>query len=295
MADPIQGLWLALRKQPSTMLALAGFGLILALVILGPMLWPHDARQIASDPAEMLRLRNQGISLAHPMGTDQLGRDMLARVLWGGRISLAVGFGAMLVAIGIGTTIGMLAGSVRRLDALLMRLTDLFLSLPLLPLLLLMMVLFRDAIAARIGPGPGSFALIMLAIGLTGWMPAARLVRAEVVALNAQDFIRAARAIGVPAPRLLLHHILPNLWGQLQVAASLGIASAMLAESTLSFLGFGLPPDVPTWGRLLHDGVGAMRSDPTHMLWPGAALALTLICVSQIGEGLRRASDPHRA
>ncbi|WP_226341040.1 ABC transporter permease [Gemmobacter serpentinus] len=296
MADRIvaNGLWPRFRRQAAAMTALMVLALLILLVICGPLIWRIDPHFIDSDPVRMIGLRNQAPSLAHPLGTDQLGRDMLARLMLGGQVSLAVGLVAMLVALGIGTGIGLLAGYFRRLDGWLMRLTDIFLSLPVLPLMLVMMFLFRDALGRWIGPGAGSFALIVLAIGLTGWMPAARLVRAEVLSLRERDFIRAARAIGAPAPRILRHHILPNVWAPVLVAASLGISSAILTESMLSFLGFGFPPDMPTWGRLLHEGVGAMRSHPDRLVWPGLALTLTLLCVTYIGEGLRRALDPRQ-
>ena len=165
------------------------------------------------------------------MGTDQIGRDILARMMFGGRISLAVATVAMLVAIFIGTTVGVLAGYFRRIDGLLMRLTDMFLALPLLPLLLVMMFLFRDAAAKVLGPSMGTFLLIVLAIGVTSWMHSARIVRGEVLALKEREYVLAARSIGTPARRIILRHILPNVLSPVLVAATLGIAAAIITAN----------------------------------------------------------------
>jgi peptide/nickel transport system permease protein len=240
----------------------------------------------------MFKMRNQGPSFAHPLGTDQLGRDMLARMMFGGRISLAVGTVAMLVAIFIGTAVGVLAGYFRRIDGLLMRLTDLFLALPLLPLLLVMIFLFRDPVAGVLGPRLGTFLLIVMAIGLTSWMQAARVVRGEVLALKEREFVLAARSIGTPSRRIIIRHILPNVLSPVLVAATLGIAAAIITESVLSFLGLGFPPDFPTWGRLLYDGIAEIRTYPERVMWPGIAISITVLSVNYIGDGLRDALDP---
>ncbi|MEQ9257756.1 MAG: ABC transporter permease [Roseovarius sp.] len=269
--------------------ALAGgilFALILLAVTLGPLLWPIAPEFI--DTA----VRNQGPSFAHPFGTDQLGRDTFARVLAGGRISLAVGLVAMLLSLGLGTLIGVLAGTFRWLDGPLMRLTDLFLSLPLLPLLLVMVMLFREALSGALGPEAGIFLLIVIAIGITSWMPTARVVRGEVLALREREFILAARSIGTSQAMLILRHILPNVLSPIMVSATLGIANAIITESALSFLGLGFPPDFATWGRLLNDATQYIGDYPARAFWPGLMISLTVLSVNYIGDGLRDALDP---
>lgn len=284
--------WAQFRQHRGAMAALVLLLLLAAFVLLGPLVWRIDPNFIESNTAKMFKMRNLGPSWAHPMGTDQLGRDMLARMMFGGRISLAVGAVAMMVAIFIGTTVGVLAGYFRRLDGWLMRLTDLFLALPLLPLLLVMMFLFRDSIASVLGPRLGTFVLIVLAIGVTSWMQAARVVRGEVLALKEREFVLAAKSIGTPARRIILRHILTNVLSPVLVAATLGIAAAIITESVLSFLGLGFPPDFPTWGRLLYDGIDAIRTYPERVVWPGLAISLTVLSVNYIGDGLRDALDP---
>jgi len=191
-----------------------------------------------------------------------------------------------------GTLIGVLAGYFRRLDGPLMRLTDLFLALPLLPLLLVMVMLFREALSARFGPEMGIFILIVVAIGLTSWMHTARIVRGDVLALKEREFVLAARSIGTPSRRMITRHILPNVLSPVMVSATLGIATAIITESALSFLGLGFPPDFPTWGRLLYDAVNYVQQYPSRVFWPGLAISLTVLSVNYIGDGLRDALDP---
>jgi peptide/nickel transport system permease protein len=173
-----------------------------------------------------------------------------------------------------------------------MRLTDMFLALPLIPLLLVMVMLFRDKIAGIVGPEMGAFILIVFAIGVTSWMHAARIVRGEVLALKEREYVLAARSIGTPPRRVILRHILPNVISPVMVAATLGIAEAIITESVLSFLGLGFPPDFPTWGRLLFDGLQYMQLYPERVIWPGLAISLTVLSVNYIGDGLRDALDP---
>jgi peptide/nickel transport system permease protein len=188
--------------------------------------------------------------------------------------------------------VGVLAGYFKRLDGALMRMTDLFLALPLLPLLLVMVMLFRDPLSRLMGPEAGTFLLIVFAIGVTSWMQAARIVRGEVLALKEREFVLAARSIGTPSHRMILRHILPNVVSPIMVSATLGIASAIITESALSFLGLGFPPDFPTWGRLLYDGVDYIQQFPERVVWPGIAISLTVLSVNYIGDGLRDALDP---
>lgn len=281
--------WDVWRKFRSHKGALAGaivFAVIVLSVTIGPLIWTYDPGAID------IRARNQAPTLAHPLGTDQLGRDLLARVLQGGKVSLAVGFVAMAISVVMGTLIGLLAGYYRRLDGPLMRLTDLFLALPLLPLLLVMVMLFREMLATRFGPETGIFILIVFAIGVTSWMHTARIVRGDVLALKEREFVLAAKSIGTFEPRIITRHILPNVLSPIMVSATLGIANAIITESALSFLGLGFPPDFATWGRLLYDAVDYLQQRPERTLWPGLAISLTVLSVNYIGDGLRDALDP---
>ena len=269
--------------------ALAGaiiFALIVILVLLGPFVWPYEANGIN------IRIRNQGPILAHPLGTDQLGRDTLARIMAGGRTSITVGLTAMLLSLFLGTLIGVVAGYFKKLDSALMRFTDLFLSLPLLPLLLVMMLLFREPLSTSFGPEKGMFILIVVSIGITSWMPTARIVRGDVLAIKEREFILAARSIGGTDTKIIFRHILPNVLSPIMVSATLGIANAIITESALSFLGLGFPPDFPTWGRLLNDAVDYLQQFPERVFWPGLAISLTVLSINYLGDGLRDALDP---
>jgi peptide/nickel transport system permease protein len=280
--------WQQFRVHRGAVFGLIVLGLLAAFVIFGPLFWPEVKLKVV----EALKVKNQGPSLRFPFGTDQLGRDMMVRMMAAGKVSLAVGFVAMMIAIFVGTGIGVLAGYFKRLDGPLMRLTDLFLSLPLIPLLLVLVMLFRDTIASILGPEFGAFLLIVFAIGITSWMQAARIVRGEVLALKEREYVLAARSIGVPARRVILRHILPNIISPVMVAATLGVAEAIITESVLSFLGLGFPPDFPTWGRLLYDGLQYIQLYPERVIWPGLAISLTVLSVNYIGDGLRDALDP---
>lgn len=290
--SPWADVWRQFRFHRGAMAGVFILAALIAAVLLGPFLWRIDPGFIEPKALDMMRSRNLPPSLAHPFGTDQLGRDQLARMIAGGKVSLAVGLVAMSISLLIGTAVGVLAGYVRWLDGPLMRLTDMFLALPLLPLLLVMVMLFRDALGRTLGTELGTFLLIVGAIGLTSWMQAARVVRGEVLALKEREFVLAARCIGTPPHRIVLVHILPNVVSPIMVAATLGFASAIITESALSFLGLGFPPDFPTWGRLLFEGVEYMQSYPNRVLFPGLAISLTVLSINYIGDGLRDALDP---
>jgi peptide/nickel transport system permease protein len=259
------------------------------VVLLGPLVYKVGINDID------FTARMQGPSLAHPAGTDDLGRDLLARMLYGGRISLAVGFAAMLTGIVIGVIVGAIAGISRGwLDAFLMWVTDLFLSLPQLPLLLLLIFFFRDPLKAAFGPEVGIFLLIVLVIGGLSWMPVARLVRAQFFSLREKEFVEAARALGASTPRQVYRHILPNALGPVIVAATINIATAIISESTLSFLGLGFPPDIPTWGRILNDARDYLDIAVHWAMFPGFAIFIAVLTINFIGDGLRDALDPRR-
>ncbi len=282
----------AWRRFRRHRLALAGtvvLAIIVFAVVLGPLLWPVAINEI--DFAASLK----GPSWRHPLGTDDLGQDLLARMLYGGRISLAVGIAAMLIAIVVGTLVGALAGMSRGpLDTVLMWITDLFLSLPQLPLLLLIIYLFRDSLKALVGVEASVFILVVGVIGGFRWMPVARLVRAQFLSLREKEFVEAARALGASPLRQVVRHILPNALGPVIVAGTIDVAAAIIAESTLSFLGLGFPPDVPTWGRILFDAKDHLDIAPHWALIPGTAIFLVVLSINYIGDGLRDALDPRK-
>jgi len=262
---------------------------MIGAILLAPLIW----RVAINDIDFSAHL--EGPSWAHPLGTDDLGQDVLARMLYGGRISLAVGLAAMMVAMVVGTIVGAVAGMSRGwVGPALMWLTDLFLSLPQLPLLLLVIYLFRDTLKAMFGVEGGVFILVVVVIGGLRWMPVARLVRAQFLSLREREFVEAARALGASKLRQVVRHILPNALGPVIVAGTIDVAAAIIAESTLSFLGLGFPPDVPTWGRILYDAKDYLDIAPHWALFPGAAIFLTVLSINFIGDGLRDALDPRK-
>jgi len=281
--------WRRFRRHPLAVVSVAILFAIVLAILLGPFVWSVPINAID------FTTRLQTSSWEHPLGTDDLGQDLLARLLYGGRISLAVGLAAMVVAILCGTIIGAIAGMSRGwVGSALMWLTDLFLSLPQLPLLLLVIYLFRDSLKSAFGPEGGVFILIVIVIGGLRWMPVARLVRAQFLSLREKEFVEAARALGASKTRLVVRHILPNALGPVIVAGTIDVAAAIIAESTLSFLGLGFPPDIPTWGRVLFDAKDYLDIAPHWALFPGAAIFLTVLSINFIGDGLRDALDPRK-
>jgi len=281
--------WKRFKRHRLAYWSLWLLSLLVLTVLVGPLFYKVGINDIDFTS----KLDNP--SWKHLMGTDDLGRDLLARVLYGGRISLAVGLAAMLMAVTVGVFIGAVAGMARGwLDAALMWVTDLFLSLPQLPLLLLLIFLFREPLKKAFGLEIGIFILIVVVIGGFRWMPVARLVRAQFFSLREKEFVEAARALGASVPRQVIRHILPNSLGPVIVAGTIDIAAAIIAESTLSFLGLGFPPDVPTWGRILYDGRDYMDLAMHWALFPGIAIFLTVLTINFIGDGLRDALDPRR-
>jgi peptide/nickel transport system permease protein len=286
---PWQEVWRRFRKHRLAVVSAVILALLILAVLVGPLLWDLPIDEID------FGARLQSPSWAHPLGTDDLGQDLLARMLYGGRISLAVGFAAMLVAVVVGVLVGAVSGMAGgRLDAALMWVTDLFLALPQLPLLLLIIYLFRDSLKEVVGPEVGVFILIVAVIGGFRWMPVARLVRAQFLSLREKEFVEAARALGASRTRLVVRHILPNALGPVIVAGTIDVAAAIIAESTLSFLGLGFPPDIPTWGRLLFDAKDHLDFAPHWALFPGLAIFLTVLSINYVGDGLRDALDPRR-
>lgn len=260
-------------------LALAGGVVVLfltAAAILAPLIAPYDpsaydVRQILLPP-----------STQHWLGTDQIGRDVLSRMLFGARISMAVGFVSVGIAVVVGTLIGTVAAYYGgRVDELLMRFVDLMLNFPRLFLLLTLIALLRPSIW-----------IIMTVIGLTGWMGLARLVRSEILSLKEREFVLSARALGGRDARIMFRHILPNALVPLLVSATLGVAGAILAESGLSFLGLGVQPPTPSWGNILIDGKANIEIAWWLSVFPGMAILVTVLAYNLLGEGLRDALDP---
>jgi peptide/nickel transport system permease protein len=290
--------WDQFRKHKGAVFG-GGFLIFITLaVILGPYLWTVeptklDIRNKDWRPIYTLLWDSEArAGWAHPLGSDQLGRDILAQMIAGGRVSMAVGWLAMALALIIGTAFGVLAGYFKKLDFWLMRFTDLVLSLPILPLTLLAVTLFRQPLNARFGPEGGMFILIVSIIGLTSWMQTARIVRGDILALKEREFILAARSIGTTSGAIIRRHLLPNVISPIMVSATLGLATAIITESALSFLGVGFPSDYPTWGKLLADAVQRMQDYPERVLLPGIAISLTVLSVNYLGDGLRDALDP---
>jgi peptide/nickel transport system permease protein len=281
--------WRQFRRHQLAMAGVVVFLLLLVSTLVGPVVYrvPTDSINYA--------ISLQGSSFEHVFGTDNIGRDLLARVLVGGRVSMAVGVVAVLISITLGTVIGSVSGFFGgAVDSYLMRLTDMFLALPQLPLLLMIIYLFRDVIRRAFGPELGIFLLIVGVIGILNWMPVARLVRASFLSLKQKEFVEAARCLGASNVRLMGIHILPNTLSAVIVAATVGIGQAIITESALSFLGLGFPPDIPTWGRLLYDAKDFMGFAAHLAIFPGLMIVLTVLSINYIGDGMRDALDPRK-
>jgi peptide/nickel transport system permease protein len=287
--SPWADAWRRFKRHRLAMVSLFVLLFLVLAVTLGPLVWPVPINEI--DFAAKL----EGPSWKHPLGTDDLGQDILARMIYGGRISLTVGLAAMVVAIAVGVLVGAISGMASgRVDAVLMWLADLFLSLPQLPLLILIIYLFRDSLKSVFGVEGGTFLIVVVVIGGLRWMPAARLVRAQFLSLREKEFVEAARALGASKSRTVVRHILPNALGPVIVAATIDVAAAIIAESTLSFLGLGFTSDTPTWGGLLRDAKDYLDFAPHWVLFPGGAIFLAVLAINFIGDGLRDALDPRR-
>jgi peptide/nickel transport system permease protein len=287
--SPARDTWRKFSRHHMAVVSVAILALLTSAIMFGPFLWRVPINEID------FTARLSSPSWQHPFGTDDLGQDLLARMLYGGRISLAVGFAAMAVALFVGVVVGAISGISRgSIDAALMWVTDLFLALPQLPLLLLVIYLFRDFLKNLVGPEGGVFILIVAVIGSFRWMPVARLVRAQFLSLREKEFVEAARALGATTQRVVIRHILPNSLGPVIVAGTIDVAAAIIAESTLSFLGLGFPPDIPTWGRLLYDAKDYLDIAPHWALFAGGAIFLTVLSINFIGDGLRDVLDPRK-
>ncbi|MCT4558907.1 MAG: ABC transporter permease [Pelagimonas sp.] len=290
--------WDQLRKHKGAMFGLGFLIFITLAVLIGPYIWTADPQKLDIRNKDMRPIYtaiwdgDAKVSWAKPLGSDQLGRDHLAQMLAGGRASMAVGWAAMLLSLVIGTAVGVVAGYFKKLDGPLMRLTDLFLSLPILPLLLVAVTLFRQPLRASFGPEGGMFILIVTIVAITSWMPTARIVRGDVLAIKEREFVLAAHSIGTSPFKIIRRHMLPNVLSPIMVSAALGLATAIITESALSFLGVGFPSDFPTWGKMLADAVVRMERFPERVMLPGIAISLTVLSVNFLGDGLRDALDP---
>lgn len=251
----------------------AGIGL---LCLAAPLIAPYDFDQI-----DLGSIR-EAPSLSHLMGTDDLGRDLFSRILYGGRVSILIGLVAAVIGTGFGSLLGAIAGFYGgRVDDLLMRLTDVVYSIPTLPLLIVL--------ASYTQAGAGSMAV---AIGVLSWMATARVVRAEVLKIRAMEYVEAARSLGATNGRIILRHVLPNAVGPIVVGATLAVGNAIILESSLSFLGLGVQPPTPTWGNMLMDAQSTMATQPWLSVFPGLAILLVVLAVNFLGDGLQDALDP---
>jgi peptide/nickel transport system permease protein len=266
------------RRHPQAMVGLALLVALGLLALAAPLIAPFDPTE-----TDLLGSRLLGPSGAHWMGTDDLGRDLWSRVLFGARISLLIGFLSVAIAVTLGTAVGAVAGYAGGwVDTVLMRIVDLFLSIPRLILLLTVVAVFPRA----------TVGLIVAVLGLTGWMGVSRLVRGQVLAVREREYVLAARALGYRPLRILTRHILPNVMTPVIVAATLGIGNAILAEAALSYLGFGIQPPTPSWGTIIQSGGDRMLDAWWITTFPGIAIVLTVMALNLVGDGLRDALDP---
>jgi peptide/nickel transport system permease protein len=281
-ADRSVGLWeQALRRflrHRAGVVAGVVFLLIVAIVALGPtFLVSHDAA-FRPMPLEI----NQPPSLEHPLGTDEVGRDILARLIYGGQISLTVGVLAMVVSITLGVLLGALSGYFGGVvDSIIMRLTDVMMSVPSIFLMIAFAVFFGPAVRT-----------IILAIGLLNWMSVARIVRSSFLSLKEQEFVTAARCIGARNGRIIWLHILPNAVAPVVVAATLTIGAAILTETSVSYLGMGIQPPTPSWGNMLKNAQDVIWKAPWVAMFPGMMIFVTTLCINFAGDALRDALDP---
>jgi len=267
--------WLRLRKNKLATFGLASLAVIACACLLGPLLSPYGYE------AQNLDLGASAPSGAHWLGTDTLGRDLLVRLLFGGRISLAVGLAATFVALTIGVVYGAVAGFFGgKLDALMMRSVDIMYSMPFPIFVILLMVLFGRNII-----------LLFVAIGAVEWLTMARIVRGQVMSIKKMEFIEAARSLGLGRRRIIFRHILPNMLGPIIVYTTLTIPGVMLLEAFLSFLGLGVQPPMSSWGVLIKDGAEKMEEFPWLLVFPGTVFSLTLFSLNFLGDGLRDALD----
>jgi peptide/nickel transport system permease protein len=268
---------------------------LLGVVALGALAAPAIAWLTGFDPQGVdLLKRYQAPSFDHPLGTDELGRDVAMRLLYGARVSLAVGIAAALAASSVGTLIGLVAGYLGgRTDQVLMRGTDAILSLPVLPVLIVLAAVDLSKLGLPEGEA-SSLARIVFIVACFGWPKVARLVRGHALALRERDFVRAAQALGATRARIMLAHVLPNCATPILVATALAVGGTILYESVLSFLGLGIQPPVPSWGNMLTGAQETIWQAPWLALWPGLAILVTVASVNLLADALQARSDPRK-
>jgi peptide/nickel transport system permease protein len=279
-AETIAGqIWRRFRRHRLAMAGTATIVVIFTAALFAPIIAPYDPDQV-----NPIARHQPPLSAGHLLGTDEIGRDVLSRLLYAGRVSLTVGFAAMLVTILAGSLIGLCAAYYGgRTDIALMRLTDVFLSFPTIYLLLVLAAFVRPSVLS-----------ITLIVGFTAWMEVARIVRAQFLALKEQEFITASRSLGASAPRIMLYGLLPNGIGPIIVAATLQVANAILAESYISFLGYGIQPPQASWGIMLNNAQDFFTRAPWLAIFPGVAITLAVLSFNFVGDGLRDAFDPRQ-
>jgi oligopeptide transport system permease protein len=302
-AAEIEGLWKAafrrLRKNKLALISVWYIGFMILLAIIGPFLVPYHYSK------QDYELVTQGPSWAHPMGTDQLGRDMLARLIFGARVSITVGIVVQLVILIIGVPLGAIAGYFGGwLDTIIMRVVDVLYALPNLLFVIVIMTFLRGQLAlgedqtgwlaalARIDTKTGGLIGVYIGLGLIGWLTVARIVRAGSMSLKQREFVEASRSAGASDRRILTRHVLPNTMAPVVVASTLGIPGAILYEAGISFLGLGVIPPMPSWGLMISEAIPNMRAHPYMLCFPALALSLTVLAFNFLGDGLRDAVDP---
>lgn len=269
--------WRRLRKHRLAMAGLFIIFLLIASAVFAPVIAPYRFDEI-----DLLNRFGRPLQPGHVLGTDDLGHDVLTRLLYAGRVSLVVGFAAALSAVALGTMVGVVAGFYGgNIDNALMRLTDIVLTLPVFGVLLILGRYFGGGILP-----------IVAIIGLFGWTIAARLVRGEILRLKNQDFTDAARALGANETRIIFRHLLPNALAPIIVAATLDVGGAILTEAALSYFGVGIQPPTPSWGNMLQNAQSYLWTSPWLAFWPGIMIFLTVLCFNFFGDGLRDALDP---
>jgi peptide/nickel transport system permease protein len=286
-----QMVWRAYRRHKPAMVGTIIVIILALAAVFAPLLTPYDPEK--TDLDHML----QPPSVSHPMGTDELGRDLLTRILYGGRVSLSIGVMAMALAVFVGATVGGLSGFYGGwIDNILMRFTDMMLSFPQLFILIILAIALRDIpIEALRGTAFASVFSIVLVIAVLAWMQVARLVRASFLSLKEKEFTEATRCIGTSNSRIMLRHLLPNAMSPIIVAATFRVATSIITESGLSYLGFGVQPPTPTWGNMLKNAQELMTRAPWTAIFPGLMIFVTVIAINFIGDGLRDALDPYKA
>lgn len=268
--------WHRLGRHRLAIASLIAVSAISLLCLAAPLIAPFDF-----DAIDLGSIRRPP-SMGHWMGTDDLGRDLLTRILYGGRVSILIGLAAAFIGTGFGSLVGAVAGYYGgRVDSLLMRFTDVVYSIPTLPLLIVL--------ASYTSAGAESMAVT---IGVLSWMATARVVRGEVLKIRAMEYVEAARSLGATNARIIGRHVLPNAIGPIVVGATLAVGNAIILESSLSFLGLGVQPPTPTWGNMLMDAQSTMSSQPWLSIFPGVAILIVVLAVNFLGDGLQDALDP---